>query len=295
MAGSTTDISAPVFQSPRAVSYTSGPMLTPVLSLGAGGLYLGAGALLMKHLWGKQLPSLRPVFALIVFAVLAHGLLLYITVFPMSAPSIDVGFTNAASLSAWIVAVIFIATVLIKPAYELGALILPVAGAAVFAAWLWPPAVPETVKSTGLAIHLVVSLVAYGFLALAVVQSVVMSLQDRRLRVHAEASVLRKLPALETMEQLLFQLVGIGFALLSLGLVSGFWFSIEELGAAFVFNHHTVLSLIAWLIFGSLLLGRLRFGWRGRTATRWTIGGFVVLALAYFGWKFVLEILLNRR
>jgi ABC-type uncharacterized transport system permease subunit len=64
---------------------------------------------------------------------------------------------------------------------------------------------------------------------------------------------------------------------------------------AFVLDHHTVLSILAWLIFGSLLLGRLRFGWRGKTATRWTIGGFIVLLLGYFGWKFVLEVLLNRR
>ncbi len=142
--------------------------------------------------------------------------------------------------------------------------------------------------------HLLISLLAYGFLALAVVQSLVMALQEHRLRIRSEASVLSKLPPLETMEQLLFQLVGIGFVLLSLGLVSGLWFSAEQLGAAFVINHHTVLSVAAWLIFGSLLVGHLRFGWRGKTATRWTIGGFILLALAYFGWKFVLEILLNR-
>lgn len=268
-------------------------MLTPVLSLSAGGLYLGAGALLIKHLWGSQLASLRPVFALTLLAVLGHALLLYVTLFPESA-AINIGFTNAASLSAWIVALIFLAAALIRPAYELGAVILPAAGLAVLAAWLWPPARPDAITSTGLTIHLLISLVAYGFLALAVVQSVIMSLQDHRLRVHAEASVLRKLPPLETMEHLLFQFIGIGFVLLSLGLVSGFWFSMTERGAAFVFNHHTILSLAAWVIFGSLLVGHLRFGWRGKTATRWTIGGFVVLALAYFGWKFVLEILLNR-
>lgn len=268
-------------------------MLTPVLSAGGGALYLGAGALLIKHLWGNQLPSLRPVYALTLLAVLVHALVLYATVIRASA-ALNVGLTNAASLSAWIVAVIFLATALIRPAYELGAVILPVSGLAVLAAWLWPPEVADTVKSTGLTVHLLISLVAYGFLALAVVQSVIMSLQDHRLRIHAEASVLRKLPPMETMENLLFQFIGIGFVLLSLGLISGFWFSIETLGAAFVFNHHTVLSLIAWLIFGTLLIGHLRFGWRGKTATRWTIGGFVVLALAYFGWKFVLEILLNR-
>jgi ABC-type uncharacterized transport system permease subunit len=268
-------------------------MLTSVLSVGAAGLYIVAGALLIKHLWGSQLASLRPVFILVLLAVLAHALLLYHTLFP-AATTLNTGLTYAGSLSAWIVAVIFLATALVRPAYELGAVILPVAGLAVLAAWLWPPAVTDTVKSTGLTVHLLISLVAYGFLALAVVQSVVMSLQDHRLRIHAEASVLRKLPPMETMEQLLFQLIGIGFALLTLGLISGFWFSLDERGATFVFNHHTVLSLAAWLIFGGLLLGHLRFGWRGKTATRWTIGGFLLLLLGYFGWKFVLEILLSR-
>ncbi|MGA8259678.1 MAG: cytochrome c biogenesis protein CcsA [Arenicellales bacterium] len=269
-------------------------MLTPVLSLVAGALYLVAGVLLIKHLWGSQLANLRLVFAMILVAIAAHSVLLDVTVFSHE-PAINFGLTNAASLTAWIVTIIFLATALLKPVYELGALILPVSAVSVLVAWLWPPASPDTVRSTGLTIHLFLSLAAYGFLALAVVQSLIMRLQDHRLRIHSEASVLRKLPPLETMEELLFQLIAIGFVLLSLGLISGFWFSVEQLGVAFVFDNHTVLSIIAWLIFGSLLLGHFRFGWRGKTATRWTIGGFIVLAIGYFGWKFVIEILLNRR
>ncbi|MBS1269601.1 MAG: Inner membrane protein YpjD [Gammaproteobacteria bacterium] len=268
-------------------------MLTPILSLSAGGLYVGAGALIIKHLWGTRPATLRLVFALILCAVLAHSVLLYFTVLSQTA-AIDVGFTNAASLTAWIVTIIFLATASLKPAYELGAVILPVSAVSVIAAWLWPPSTADTVASAGLSVHMPISLAAYGFLALAVVQSLVMWLQDRRLRGHREATVLGKLPPMETMERLLFQLIGIGFVLLSLGLLSGFWFSAEQHGSAFVFNHHTVLSLIAWLVFGNLLLGHWRFGWRGKTAIRWTLGGFIVLVLAYFGWKFVLEILLNR-
>jgi len=268
-------------------------MLTPVLSLAATLLYVAAGAFLIKHLWGRPLGRLQWVFVATIAALALHGALLYTTVLADSA-GINLGFTNAASLSTWIITAIFIVTALVKPAYELGAVILPVSGLAVVAAWAWPPGASGTLHTTGLGVHLLISLMAYGFLALAVVQSLVMALQDHRLRRRSEASVLRKLPPLEAMEQLLFQLVGIGFILLSLGLASGLWFSSEQLGAAFVFNHHTVLSVAAWLIFGSLLVGHLRFGWRGHTAIRWTIGGFVVLALAYFGWKFVLEILLQR-
>lgn len=58
--------------------------------------------------------------------------------------------------------------------------------------------------------------------------------------------------------------------------------------------HKTVLSTLAWLMFGGLLIGRLRYGWRGKTAIVWTLSGFAVLILAYFGSKIVLELILHR-
>jgi ABC-type uncharacterized transport system permease subunit len=56
----------------------------------------------------------------------------------------------------------------------------------------------------------------------------------------------------------------------------------------------TGLLLGLALTFGWLLIGRWRYGWRGRTALRWTVSGFVALMLAYPGSRFVLEVLLHR-
>jgi len=97
---------------------------------------------------------------------------------------------------------------------------------------------------------------------------------------------------LQTMEKLLFQLIATGFVLLSLSLLSGFLF-VENLFAQHLV-HKTVLSILAWLVFGILLVGRIKQGWRGQTAIRWTLGGFASLMLAYFGSKIVLEWVLNR-
>ncbi|HDO33821.1 MAG TPA: phosphohydrolase, partial [Chromatiales bacterium] len=55
-----------------------------------------------------------------------------------------------------------------------------------------------------------------------------------------------------------------------------------------------VLSIIAWVVFGVLLWGRWRFGWRGPVAIRWTLGGIFSLMLAYFGTKLVLDLILHR-
>jgi ABC-type uncharacterized transport system permease subunit len=94
------------------------------------------------------------------------------------------------------------------------------------------------------------------------------------------------------MESLLFQMLTTGIAFLSISLASGFLF-IENLFAQHLV-HKTVLSILAWLIFTGLLIGRSRYGWRGKTAIQWTLIGFISLLLAYFGSKLVLELILQR-
>lgn len=92
----------------------------------------------------------------------------------------------------------------------------------------------------------------------------------------------------------MFQLIVAGFLLLTGTVVSGLFFSEQVFGRPLRLNHHTVLAIVAWLVYGVLLVGRWRLGWRGRTAVRWTVTGFVLLVLGYFGSKFVLEVVLGR-
>jgi ABC-type uncharacterized transport system permease subunit len=82
--------------------------------------------------------------------------------------------------------------------------------------------------------------------------------------------------------------------LLTLTLATGIAFSETLFGRALRSDHKTVFAVLSWLTFGWLLIGRWRYGWRGRTALRWTLSGFVLLMLAYVGSRFVLEVLLQR-
>jgi ABC-type uncharacterized transport system permease subunit len=87
-------------------------------------------------------------------------------------------------------------------------------------------------------------------------------------------------------------MIGAGLLFLTLSLVSGFIF-IEDLFAQHL-AHKTILSIVAWISFSGLLLGRIKYGWRGQTAVKWTLTGFILLLLAYFGSKLVLELILQR-
>lgn len=206
---------------------------------------------------------------------------------------LNLSFFNAMSVSAWLMALLLLTAALRRPIENLGIFLLPLAAVSVVLEVryplvdLLPPDAPP-----GLDLHVLVSLLAYSLLTLAAVQAVLLAIQDAKLHRHHPGGFVRALPPLQTMESLLFEMITIGFVLLGLALLSGFVF-LEDMFAQHLV-HKTVLSIVSWLVFGVLLWGRYRHGWRGRVAIRWTLAGFVVLALAYFGSKAALELILTR-
>jgi ABC-type uncharacterized transport system permease subunit len=143
-----------------------------------------------------------------------------------------------------------------------------------------------------LAFHVAMATTAFAFLTIGMALAVAQVIVDRRLRSRQPLGWLRILTPIESLESGLFQSILAGFAMLTLALVSGAFF-IENLFAQHLV-HKVVLALVAWVVFGILLLGRLRFGWRGRKALRWTLAGYVLLGLSYFGSKVILEDILGK-
>ncbi len=143
-----------------------------------------------------------------------------------------------------------------------------------------------------LQLHAWCALLAYATLAVAALLALMLWLQERALRRHRIGPWLDALPPLVELETLLFRTVGAGFVLLTATLLTGVLF-VQDLFAQHLV-HKTVLSVLSWLLFGGLLLGRWRRGWRGRIAVRWTLAAMALLVLAFFGSKAVLELILHR-
>jgi len=264
------------------------------LSLSAAFVYLVATfRLAFPAVMGKPRDArAKPqALALGALAVLLHALVLSQSVF--TPAGLNLGFFNALSLFAWVIAVIILIASLGRPLENLILLGLPLAAIPPVLALVFPSdrLVPLD-KGFGFELHLVLAIVAYSLVSVAAVQALLLAYQDRQLRRKRLGGVVRALPPLQTMEALLFQLIGAGFFVLSLAIVSGAMF-VGDLFAQHI-AHKTILSLLAWLILAVLLWGRWRFGWRGRVAIRWSLGGFLTLMLAYFGSKFVVELILRR-
>ena len=112
--------------------------------------------------------------------------------------------------------------------------------------------------------------------------------QERALRRREFHLWLRALPPLTELEDLLFRTITVGFILLTATLLTGVLF-VENLFAQHLV-HKTVLSVLSWIVFGTLLIGRRRYGWRGAKAVHWTLTAMALLLLAFFGSQFVIEL-----
>jgi len=204
---------------------------------------------------------------------------------------LNLGFFAAFSLIAWLISIQILLSSIYRRIESLGIIIFPISGGAGLIASLHFADHLIITSNSELQGHIMVSVIAYRLIKLHAFQAALLAYQDRSIRQHHPGGFIRFLPPLHDMETLLFQFLGFGFICLSASLLSGFFY-LEDIFAQHLV-HKTVLSIVGWLILGILLFGRLKFGWRGKTAIRWTLSAFVFLMLAFFGSKLVLEFILQ--
>ena len=143
-------------------------------------------------------------------------------------------------------------------------------------------------------IHIIIAILSYSLLTVGAIFSIFILLFENNLTKKNKTSEnLTNNFSLLSMEDILFKIYWFGFILLSITLFTGILFSNEIFGTSMVWNHKTIFSFMAWITYGSLLLGRIKYGWRGKKAVVISLIAFIFLILSYFGTKFVLEILLN--
>ena len=228
------------------------------------------------------------VSALALLAAAAHALSLMGTAF--DAGALNFSFFNSLSVTAWFTVILLLLVSIGRPVLSLGLIVFPIAAVVVGCALVFARQNALSVEPE-LQWHVLISVIAYALLTMAAVQSILVALQDRRLRAHRTGGLLNALPSLKLMEQVLLQLLIASFLLLLLALITGFIFLDDLFAQRLV--HKTILSILAVVLLAILLIGHFRFGWRGQKAARMTLGAYFALLLGYFGSKFVKELLLS--
>jgi ABC-type uncharacterized transport system permease subunit len=226
-------------------------------------------------------------------ALAGHAVLISAVVF--SAGTLDLSLSNAVSAVAGLIALFAWLGSRSGALPGVAVIALPVAAAAALLPLLFAnPHRMSLADEPWAALHIAVALTAYAMLIVAALQAILLMSLERRLHRGQAARSAAAMPPLLTLERFLFRLVTLGYALLTLTLLSGIVFSEELFGKPLTFTHKIVFSVLGWLVFGAVLFGRYRYGWRGKTALRWILTGGILLLVAYIGSKFVLEAILHR-
>lgn len=264
--------------------------MTNVIAIFAIFAYLGNTLLIVSDLQ-QQRTRHTPLYSA-GLAVLAHTT--YIGLLCHQSQGFSFDFFNTASLVALTVNGLLLLATRNQPIEKAGLVLFPLSASSLVLELLYRP-LPVSLMTPyewRMNLHIFTSIMAFSLFAIAALQAILLAVQNWQLKSHPPKRFIQSLPALQTMENVLFQMIATGLVFLSISLLSGFMF-MDNLFAQHLV-HKTVLSILAWLLFSSLLLGRQWYGWRGKIAVQWTMSGFVLLLLAYFGSKLVLELILHR-
>jgi ABC-type uncharacterized transport system permease subunit len=231
--------------------------------------------------------------ATLIVGLLSHGAALGHALF--GGEGLNIGFSHAVSLIIWLVMLAYTLIGFDNQLLKILALYLaPIAAVAAALPMLLPAQRIVNYAAWAFKLHFVVAILAYALYTVATLHALLMVFLEKYLHEGKLPTKLQGLPSLLRLEKLLFQLLSVAFLFLTATLVSGIFFSEDLFGKPFQVTYKTVFAAFSWVIFGGLLFGHLKFGWRGKLAVRWTLIGFVLLLLSYVGSKFVSEILLHR-
>jgi len=263
------------------------------LSVTTSLIYCICAILFILRLANKPIGAFNKKSVLITIGFVASGLHIFILTQIMNTPlGIDISIFSILSLTSWLILTLLLLASFKYPVENLSIVIMPLAAFFVILRFVSPHHFYLSQQlSLGLNTHILISILSFSLLSIAAVQAILLYIQERHIRNRHPGGFIRSLPPLETMETLLFLIITVGFLLLSFSLVTGVFY-LEDIFKQHLV-HKTLLSVLGWVTFGILLWGRHQFGWRGRTAIKWTLSGFVLLMLAYFGSSFVIQLILQ--
>ncbi|BCU63883.1 hypothetical protein F941_02521 [Acinetobacter bouvetii DSM 14964 = CIP 107468] len=265
------------------------PLVYTILALIA---YTTSFWYLFMHLMSKRVPNHWFVGVILSLGLLLHAGVLYNDM--LTPAGVNYNVFNIMSFTSALMLLLSILFSTYRPVLPLALIGIPVAATGLILGFAFSKHdLFISQNSFGLDLHIILSLSAYAILLMATIHAVLLWFQDRELKNKQKRRVwVNLLPPFQAMESLLFDMLIAGFALLTLALGFGF-FTIDNFFGQHL-AHKTAFSIVSWFVYGALLIGHYKFGWRGQKAIRFTIIGFFLLAVGFIGSKFVLEMILNR-
>ncbi|NOY82185.1 MAG: cytochrome c biogenesis protein CcsA [Kiritimatiellaeota bacterium] len=139
-----------------------------------------------------------------------------------------------------------------------------------------------------LALHVIAAFTGYGLFTLESVLAVAYLVQDRSLRRKRFGPLVKRLPSLETLDQVMFELIGPAFGLFTLSIGIGIILAhLNKWGVRWVTDPKVVMTGATWVVYAILFYLQRTAGHHGRRIAYVTVLGFACVLLAFMSVHFV--------
>jgi cytochrome c-type biogenesis protein CcsB len=234
-----------------------------------------AGRATNRARWSEQ------AVPLLAAAVLFHTLDLVVGA--LAAGNIPVtNFAQSLSFLAWLTAIVSLVLIVRIRIQVLGAFVAPGVLLAVSVAYaLMRPGrlvIPQSLRSAWLPVHVTLAFLGDALFVVAAGVSLAYLVYESRLKAKRPMPPPgQTVPSLEKLDRINYRLLGWGFVMLSLAIVSGAIWADATWGHFWSWEPQESWSLVTWLLYAALLESRIAVGWRGRRAAALTLAVFTVL------------------
>ncbi|MGB2173199.1 MAG: cytochrome C assembly family protein [Porticoccaceae bacterium] len=264
-------------------------MTTFIFGSSAIALYLLGWVAYVLELSNKVRIKVPLIQALTGLTIIFHGFATFGLLF--QGGGLDLSLLKILALLALIINSLVYLNGLREPINSLYLVLFPISAITLILAILSTSTKSATILPYNLQAHILTSILAYSFLAIAALHALLAGYQNWQLKHKHQNALMRTLPPLETMEKILFELIWVGEILLTVSLLTGFYVYNDFFAQQLI--HKVTFSIVAWLVYAVLIFGKFHYGWRGQRAINWTWVGFSGILLGYIGSKFVIEFILT--
>ncbi|MDA8161477.1 MAG: c-type cytochrome biogenesis protein CcsB [Desulfobacteraceae bacterium] len=248
-------------------------------------LYIAATAGFLINIITLKKAAAKAANAFLYAAFGSHGLAIALRMF-MAGHTPLVTMHESLSFFAWCMVGAYLLMQAMKKIKSLGAFVTPLALVVMVASSLQTKKIlplSPALQSIWLPIHAVICLAAYAIFALAFCAAVMYLMQERQIKGKHLGAIFRRLPSLENLDTMIGRCLGIGFPLLTVGIITGSIWAENAWGSYWSWDPKETWSLITWFFYAALLHQRLTVGWRGKKAAIMTVLAFGVLIFTFLG------------
>lgn len=247
--------------------------------------YLLAASLFLAHFIRPERLFLRASVVALSVGGLGHLTALAMTALERGHLPVT-NLSEAVSLLSWIMIGVYLVSQLRRSLPVMGTTVALLSSTLLLLSFYLPKSEALTSKELQVfwfPIHILFSLGGDGSLLTASIAGILYLLQEYQVKWKHLGLLFKRLPSLEVLDGLNYGCLAVGFALLTLGILSGAFWARHEWGAFWSWEPKQVFSFVTWFLYGFVLQGRVFFGWRGRRVAVLSILGLVALAVNFFG------------